>query len=223
MILGLELDATFVQGSAAFISAILIFVGSVWLLLAMVLGGRLAYFVTASVTLAFTLIMGVVWSINPLGPVGQMPAWNPVAIGESPDAVEFGAIGSYPDSPWFAADEEDDAETAKAAELEGDAADYLEAAITDGKIDSFEEAGDAQPAEDGTRLLEQDGTEYGAVTFEAIEGAEGGPAVAVLEYDPGNPLGPARMITAGTGLLLVLHLFGLSRAERRAKEERVAP
>ena len=47
-----------------------------------------------------------------------------------------------------------------------------------------------------------------------------GVAHVVMKYDPGDPLGQARMITAGTFLLFVLHLFGLSRAERKTKRDR---
>jgi hypothetical protein len=41
---------------------------------------------------------------------------------------------------------------------------------------------------------------------------------AVFELDPGNPLGQARQITLGSFVLLVLHLFGLGRSERRSRE-----
>jgi hypothetical protein len=39
-----------------------------------------------------------------------------------------------------------------------------------------------------------------------------------MEFDPGNPLGKARMITLGTFVLLVLHMFGLARSERKVKQ-----
>jgi hypothetical protein len=38
-----------------------------------------------------------------------------------------------------------------------------------------------------------------------------------MEYDPGDLLGVAQNITFATFALLVLHLFGLSRAERAIK------
>jgi hypothetical protein len=41
-----------------------------------------------------------------------------------------------------------------------------------------------------------------------------------MSYDPGNPSRPARTITAGTFLVLVGHLVGLSRAEKRARRDR---
>jgi hypothetical protein len=216
------MDATFFQGMAAFVSAVLVFCGSVFLLLAMVLGARLSYFITASVTLGFLVIMGVVWSINPLGPVGQLPEWKPVDIGESADELEFGPASSYPDSPWRAPDEEDDVERAKASELDTSAADYLETAIDDEEVTAFDDASDASPADDLTLLTESGGEEYGMVTLEALEGEEGGPVVVVMSYDPGDPLGEARLITGGTTVLFGLHLFGLSRAEKKSRRKSAA-
>ncbi len=54
------MDLTFVEGIAAAVSGIIIFCGSVWLLLTMIMGARLAYFVSASLFLGFILIKGVV-------------------------------------------------------------------------------------------------------------------------------------------------------------------
>ena len=84
--------------------------------------------------------------------------------------------------------------------------------------------GDATVNTDLSRLLQQGAKEFGAVTLEPLKPGVGEPTVAILAYDPGNPLGPARRIAAGTFVLLVLHLFGLSRSERRAHAlDRAAP
>ena len=212
------MDLVFLEGIAATVAAIIVFCGSVFLLLAMVMGGRLAYFVTASVTLAFLLMMGVVWSLNPLGPVGKLPEWDPLDIGADASALEFGPAAEYPEGGWQAVDTEDQAETAEASELESSATSYLETAIEEGEVDTFEAASDAVVNTDLTRLLEQEGSQYGAVTLEPAEGGQGEETVVVMSYDPGNPLGPARVITFVTFLLLVLHLVGLSMSERRARQ-----
>jgi hypothetical protein len=221
------MDVIFTVGVGAVLSGIIVFVGSVWLLLSMVLGPRLAYFVAASITLAFLLIMAVAWSVNPLGPVGELPSWNPVAIGEDASQIEFGPASSYPDNPWRVPSEEDAAEQTQKSELETDAGDYFETALTEGDLDV--QAGSTGAAStDETRFVEQDGDLFGAVTLEVIPPAGGGgggateepsTVVAVLEYHPGNPLGRARIAVAGAFVLLVLHLFGLSRSERRARRE----
>lgn len=219
------MDIPFISGMAAFVSSILIFCGSAFLLLMLVMGARLAYFVTASVTLGFLLIMGVVWSVNPLGPVGQLPEWDPVGIGTDPSQVEFGAATAYPNDPWRTPSQDDEAEVTRVAELESAAQDEVTTAAQEGEVEGLPSIVTlAEIPEDSTVLTEQDGKEYGATTVE-VEGTEGDEDVTaevlvVMEYDPGNPLGQARMITLGTLILFILHLVGLSLSEKRARRER---
>jgi hypothetical protein len=222
-------DTTFITGVGAVVAAVIVFCGGIWLLLVFVMGARLAYFVTASVTLAFLLIMAIVWSFTQLGPVGQLPEYDPVAIGEEGD-VDFSAAGAYPNEPWLVPNEEEQEEQTKASEAESAATDALEAAITEGRIDVIESVDQAQIVPDSTRLLTQDDREYAAVMLEPLQ-AEGGETaepeepdptaegtvLVVMSYDPGNPLGMARMIAVGTFIVLALHLFGLSRAEGKAR------
>lgn len=229
------MDETFVVGLAAFISSVVIFCGSVWLLLAVIMGPKLAYFVSASVTLGFLLIMGLVWSYGtPLGPVGELPSWNGVDAAAAGSSLDFGPASSYPDSPWEAADPEDQHQITIVGELENAAADFLESELDAENVDTFESGGDAIVDSEQTRLLEQGGTQYGAVTFtllevesdESTEDAEevvGEDTVIVMEYDPGNPSRPARLITAGTFLLFLAHLFGLSLSERRSTPRNRTP
>jgi hypothetical protein len=225
MNLALEIDTTFIQGLAAFISAIIVFVGSVALLLALVLGGRLAYFLSATITLAFILIMGVVWSFGwnttPLGPVGVLPEWTAEGVGDTAEDVEFGPASSYPDgSGWRKVDKDDTGEATKASELESAAGDVLEQAIADKETSDFVSVSQATVDQDLTRLMEQGDNEFGGVTFVASEGTGADPnatAVVFMSYDPGNPYGTARIITLGTFILFVLHLFGLSRSERAVR------
>ena len=231
------MDETFLTGSAAFLSAIIVFCGSVFLLMAFVMGARLAYWVTASVTLAFVFIMGAVWSYGtPLGPVGQLPQWNTVDLGTSVDQLDFGPAADYPDEGgWHAADPENATEVTQQSELESASQDYLEDEIAKGGAakESFDNLDEAIVEDESARLIDVDGDIYGAITYVQIvidpddelatppEGS-GDPIVIVMSYDPGNPSRPARMITAGTFLVLVGHLFGLSRAEKRAKRDREA-
>jgi hypothetical protein len=211
------MDGTFITGAAATVASILIFCGSVWLVLAMVLGSRLAYFVSASVTLAFMLIMGVVWSINPLGPLGESPSFSETAIGSG--VSQFG----YPEGDWYTPPEDDEQQAAIVSELEGAATDALELAIEEeAEGVEFEDVGDAIVNQEASRLIEVDGTMYGATVLEPTElvaESEDPPdaVTVVMEYDPGNLLGVARWITLFTALLLGVHLFLLGRAERTVK------
>lgn len=242
------MDTAFFTGMSAFVSSMIVFVGSVFLLLALVMGARLAYFVTASITLAFTLIMGVVWSINPLGPLGQLPEWDPLDAAEEASALEFDQASEYPEGGWIVADSEDAVQITQASELESRATEYVGARISEGEIEGFPSLPQFTIKEDATRLLIDGDKTYGATIVEVLPpvtqpelgipegqdtrgaatqeetGAEDleplGEVAVVAEYDPGNPLGLARQITVGTFILFVLHLIGLSLSERRVTRER---
>jgi hypothetical protein len=222
------MDEIFVTGMGATIAAIVVFCGSVWLLLTVVLGARLAYFVTASITLAFLLMMGAVWSFVQLGPVGDLPSFSPEAVGEGGD-VDFGAAGAFPDEPWRVPDEDDDTESTQKSEAESAATEAVAEAISAGDVESISSPDDATSLSDSTRLLEQDGVTYAGVIVQEqqtgggqqepdLDPAAEGNVLVILQYDPGNPLGLARSITIGTFIVLVVHLFGLSRSERKVRE-----
>ncbi len=215
-----ELTETFAAGSAAFISSIIVFVGSVFLLMSLVMGARLAYMITASVTLSFTLMMALVWSYGtPLGPVGDLPEWNPVDISTDLASLGFEASAEYPDGDWEVPEEGD----AAASDLESSSTDYVATAIEDGTISDYEDPSLVGVVAESTRLLERGGTLYGMIALEGLEATEGegGPPIyIVMDYDPGNPSGPARMIAAGTFVLLAGHLVLLSRMEKRSLKEK---
>jgi hypothetical protein len=216
-----ETTIIFIEGIAATACAIIVFCGSIWLLLTLVTGARLAYFIVASVTLGVLVILGVVWSLNPLGPVGALPKWNPVQYADTADKIDFGPASSYPDSPWKPVDKNDVAQTNKASLLESGASGGFADAISKGQVTVFTTTSQGLINGDLDRFLDQGSTTYGMVTFQAVTGK--GSVVAVLKYDPGNALGPPRQLTAMFVGLFVLHLFGLSRAERKARRAATAP
>ena len=229
------MDLVFIEGVAAVVASIVLFVGSAWLLLTLIMGGRLAYFVTASVTLGFTFIMTLVWSYGtPLGPVGQLPEWEGVDLQQTAAELKFGPATEYPEGSWETPAKDDQEALTKAAELASASLNYLEELIPEKKGGDFITETDAVTVVESIRLLKQGEDEYGALVLEAATGAvekakEADPdqtftpadatAIVVMKYDPGNPLGKARKIAGGTFLLFALHLFGLSRAERKAKKE----
>jgi hypothetical protein len=213
-------DATFIEGAAAVIAAVLVFCGSVFMLMTFVMGARLAYFVTASVTLAFLLIMTLIWSMNELGPVGQLPAWEPLAVAEEGGNLSGPSASEYPEGPWqeFGTDEES---LTQATELQTGALEAMTARVEDGKLPDEAAANTANS--ETARFLEEGDDLYGGVTLEPPQGEDGPTIVAIMQFDPGNPLGMARQIALGTFILLVLHLFFLSRSERRARRMREEP
>jgi hypothetical protein len=229
------MDLLFIEGVAAVVAAVTVFIGSIFLLLAVIMGPRLAYFVSASITLAFVFIMTLVWSYGtPLGPSGQLPEWNPVALAETAGEIEFGPAAQYPEGPWKAPAEEDAAAKTRAAELESAAIDYLADAIQEKEGGEFLAETDASVVTESARLLSQGEDQYGALELEPSQAAKDKAAeadpdqsvtpddatlIVVMKYDPGNPSGKARMLAGGVFLIFALHLFGLSRAERRSTKE----
>lgn len=222
------MDQTFFIGTAAFISGLVIFVGSIWLLMTLVMGPKLAYWLAASVTLAFVLVMAAVWSYgDPLGPVGEQARWEEGAIAREGETPAFGP-GGYPDSgDWRPPDEDDPEERERATELENAAQDYLTRALEAGEIATFRSGGDAAVDTDSIRIAERADEFYGGVTFRAVEAAEGEeqvvdyvPTVVIMQFDPGYPNRPAHLLLGATVLLFVGHLWGLSRMERRARRAR---
>ena len=234
------MDSVFLEGVGATIAAIVVFCGSVFFLLMFVMGARLAYLVTASVTLAFLFIMGLIWSFTnpsaPLGPVGVLPEWEPVSVAEEGQDLEGPQASAYPDSgDWTKVDEEDDQQTTQAAELGSAGLDAIADGVEEGTFPPETENNTADS--DSIRFLEQDGDLYGAVTLEppateeeesegaATEEEQAAPpptVVGIFEYDPGNPLGSARIFLVGTTLLLIGHLVVLSMSEKRARQTREA-
>ncbi|MDQ3985209.1 MAG: hypothetical protein M3280_01760 [Actinomycetota bacterium] len=226
MELAIEFDSTFIEGAGAAAAAVLIFCGSVFFILMMVMGARLAYLVTASVTLAFVFIMAVIWSFTnpatPLGPVGELPQWNSVDVAEEADASELEgpSAAEYPDEPWRKIDDDDPEDTALSGELGSDAVNAIEDAAEKGDLPS-ETTGNTADT-DSVRFLESDGTLYGGMVLEPAEGEEAPAVVVIMSFDPGNPLWEARKVLMGTTVLLVVHLVLLSLSERRAKRAREA-
>ena len=227
------MDSVFIEGLAATIASTIVFCGSVFLLLMFVMGARLAYFITASVTLAFLFIMGVIWSftnpLTPLGPVSELPSFQPVSVAEEGEPLEGPSASEYPEGGgWEEIDPEDEVQAQQAAILQSAGLDALAAGVEEGTFPEQTENNTADT--DSIRLLEQDGDIFGAITLEPppseeeeVEEPQPPTVVAIFEYDPGNPQLMARQILAGTTVLLIIHLVLLSMSEKRARRSREAP
>lgn len=203
-------------GILAVASAILVFCGSIWLVLSMYVGRKLAYFIVASITLCVLLILSFVWSFVPLGPVGTLPEWKPLAVGQQPSSVAFKPAARYPDKPWYSPPSDDTAAQNQAGAITTPATDALTAAIGSGKVKVFASASDAVADANSVRFLQQGNTLYGAIQFIPVKPSANGAAVVVMRWDVGDPLGQARLICFGVALLLLLHLVSLWLIERSA-------
>ncbi len=213
-------SAQFWLGLGAVLAAVVVFPGSIWLVLSMYVGKRIAYFVVACVCLGVLLILGFAWSFAsqgaPLGPVGTLPSWKAVGVGAQASDISFAPARSYPNPPWHKPAANDQEQQDIAGSLSTPATDLLTQAIGSGRIKTFASASDAAAEASSVRLLQQNGTTYGAISFRPVKPSGSGQAVVVMRYDPGNPLGTARMILIATAILLVAHLAVLYTLERRA-------
>lgn len=229
------MDAVFIEGMAATIASVIVFCGSVFFLLTMIMGARLAYLITASVTLGFILILGGIWSFSnegaPLGPVGKLPEWDPVSIAAEGEPLEGPQAEAYVEGAgdWREVDAESDKENSQSAELGSAALDEVEAGIEEELFPSNAVNNTADT--DTVRFLETDGELYGAVTLTPPAPTEDTPPdeeaapsiIALMKYDAGNPLFEARKVTLATLILFIFHLVLLSLSEKKARRPREAP
>lgn len=102
----LALDVTnpmFVKGFLAFAAMFVVFIGSAWLLLAMIIGPKLGYFVTAACFFGVMVILSAIWFVTGLGPKGEQgfigdlgveTAWEVAAAGPDLGTVET-EVGTF--------------------------------------------------------------------------------------------------------------------------------
>ncbi|MGH2773600.1 MAG: hypothetical protein ACRDIU_10770 [Actinomycetota bacterium] len=113
------MDPVFIKGLASFLVMVVVFVGSGWLLLSMILGVRLGYFVMASCFFGVMMLVAAIWFATGLGPkgddgfwgdLGEETAWHSLAAGPDLGEVdsEFGEydISDFPGGEWKETSEE---------------------------------------------------------------------------------------------------------------------
>lgn len=95
--------SVFAKGIIATVVVVGMLFGMVYLLLSMILGPKLAYFVEASISFGVLSIMSFIWLVSALGPVGPATAWQVIALGPNITQASFKGtnydIASYPTTP----------------------------------------------------------------------------------------------------------------------------
>jgi hypothetical protein len=96
--------SVFTKGVLATICVMGALFGMVYLLMSMVLGSKLAYWVEGAVTFGVLGIMSIIWFISGLGPTGAETAWEAIALGPKiTEAKAFGTtynVADYPGDGW---------------------------------------------------------------------------------------------------------------------------
>jgi len=108
-ILAFKLSPFFWKGVAVTVCALILFVGSIYVLLAAVFGLRMAYLVTAVSFFGWMIIFSLIWLFgSPFstppdqGPRGYEPHWQVFAAGTGSVPSAFDPTKVYPTGPWKA-------------------------------------------------------------------------------------------------------------------------
>lgn len=206
------------EGTLVVVSAMVLFFGSVWVLLAAVFGVRMGYLVAATGFFSFFLLLALLWTIGApgtnrfLGPKGDLPAWKAVAAGDDLVSSTYPVVDRYPGGPWKPAD------NAASTEIEGAFAEFLaeEAAaeLKQARVEGEVTAEQFEVTE--VRVATVGETRLAAATAFSTTG---GRQIEVAGYhDPGSEGLPSFVSLAVAVVGLVIHIPFLDRAERRRKD-----
>jgi hypothetical protein len=222
---GLECDS-FV-GYLTVAMGIILFIGSVYLLLAAVFGPRMGYLVMAVALWGWMIILSSLWAFgfysqglhtaNNLGPRGTEAHWQTFGSGVEVASRTYPVVEQYPSGPWEAPTGPDDERTASVGtvttavqdELANQANAQLQAA---GKTDVVE------PTD-----FTVTNVEFTSEGKTSLAGAQafyvgGGPRVTVFSYhDSGDVPVYSFAFLGASVILFVVHVPFLDRAERKRK------
>lgn len=235
----LALSPTFWKGIVVVICSLLLFVGSIYLILAAVFGLRMGYLVLAVSFFGWMILFSAIWAfgqppilgvtgtLRDLGPRGTEPHWQVFAAGTAPLDTQYDATESYPGAPWRAPTpaQQSSVDTAKTA---------IQKYLVEEAAKEFEDEGVEVCPPEG--LQEPTCYRFDPATFVvtdfAFMGAEdgtslvaahafftaGGPQLTVYAYhDSGNVPMYSYAFLVGSILGFAMHLPLLDRAEKKRK------
>lgn len=217
------LTRTNIEGVLAVVMSIVLFCGSVYLLLSAIFGLRMAYLIAATGLFGFMIILSAIWAFGApgtpkyLGPKGKLAAWVALAEGTSVRSPSLPVVEKYPQAPWRAPRQGD----VLAAEVEPatlvfqdflaeEANKELRQAGQEGEV----AASDFQITD--LRFAEVDGRVLAAARgFATI----GGPEVIVVGFKhEGDEATPSYAFLIASILGFAAHLPFLDRAEKKRKD-----
>jgi hypothetical protein len=217
------------KGLGVTIAGFILFVGTVYVLLAAVFGRWMGYLVVAVaffgwMTIFSSLWLFGFWSQGPstptnLGPRGPDPAWVVDSAGLDPGAVHQ-VLAAYPSGEYPEPDVTDPLQAADVQAAQGAVQTYLaKQANEELGLDptAFDSLQTTQFVVDDLRFVTPDGGDKLAVAQAHFSG--GGPSTTVtLHYSNGQVWHYSVMFLAASLLLLILHIPALDRAERSRRE-----
>jgi hypothetical protein len=213
----LSLAPLFWKGVGVTVVAAILFIGSVYMLLAAVFGLRMGYLVLAVSLFGWMLILSALWvfgapgTLPNLGPRGTEAHWEVFAAGTGTVESRFPQTAKYPDLPWSPPNE-----------VSAPSVDAVQTAIQNFLADRASRQLDME--------VEFSEFEVEDVAFTNADGGEthlgagrgffagGGPAITVFVlYDKGNVNVYSWSFFGASLVGFAVHLPFLDRAEKRRK------
>jgi hypothetical protein len=216
---------TLFKGGGVVLAGFVLFIGSVYVLLAAVFGRWMAYLVLMIAFAGWMILQSSLWAFGfwaggpdtktNLGPRGSEPAWQVLSAGSSATSDKYAEFAEYPADGWVAADPTSaDFQAAQGAatvflaqqanaDLGHDPFDVNAIQSTNFTVDSTKFA----TAEDGTPIA----------VVEAHFTAGGPETVLAMYHNSGSVPRYSWMFLIASILLFVIHLPLLDRAERSRK------
>ena len=212
-----------IEGTLVLVTSMILFCGSVYILVAAVLGRTLGYLLSATGFFAFLLILSALWVFGApetpkyLGPKGELPTWIPLAEGERVTSTTYPVIDEYPGGPW--ASSEEDASFAAEVEPATLALQEFLAEEATAELERSGLEGEIAPDEFTVRNLRFTEVEDTPLAAAVAFASQGGPQVMVVGYkDPGNEPLPSYVFLIVSLIGFAAHLPFLDRAEKKRKD-----
>lgn len=212
----------FGKGVGVTVAGIILFVGSVYLLLGAIFGLRMGYLVLAVSFFGWMIILSALWAFGVpgtpphLGPRGTEPHWQVFAAGTGTvSSTRFPNTERFPELPWHPPDRVSlpSVDTAKTAIQE-----YL---VQRANEQLAREGGEHEALEDADFVVQD--VHFATAEDTHLVGANaffqgGGPQVTVFAYhNQGNVPVYSWSFLAASVLGFAVHLPFLDRAERKRK------
>ncbi len=219
---------TMFKGGGVVLAGFILFIGSVYVLLAAVFGRWMGYLVLIVAFSGWMIIQSSIWmfgfwSQGPdtktnLGPRGSEPAWQVVDAGIKPSGDIYPEYAQYPNPPTWSQPNQV-TQAADIQSVQGAATSFL-ANQANATLGRNPDALDAiQTTQFGVDSLEfakaANGTPIAVVQAHFIGG--GPETVLSMKYNTGSVPRYSLMFLVGSILLFVIHLPLLDRAERSRK------
>lgn len=219
---------TLVKGALAVITAVVLFMGSVYLLLSAVFGRWMAYLITVVALTGWLMILSSMWLLGykaqgpttPLdqGPRGSEASWLPISASLDAAATRYQTFASYPGEPWKVLGT--DTDTAASRTSVSSIVQAFLAKQANAEIGKDPLAPDAISATQFTVINVKFAADKG-VPIAAAQAYYngGGPLITVtLYHDKGTVPRYSIMFLVASVALFGAHLPLLDRAEKKRKE-----